>query len=60
MGGRGNPLRDAAAIVGIGQTEFAKQTDRPDGQLAVVALVAARLATSGEGVPTSAVVVRAV
>jgi hypothetical protein len=35
MGGRANPRRDAAAIVGIGQTVFAKQIDRPVGQLAV-------------------------
>ena len=41
MGGRANPLRDAAAIVGIGQTEFAKQIDRPEGQLAAEAVVAA-------------------
>jgi len=42
MGGRASPLRDAAAIVGIGQTEFAKQIDRPEGQLAAEAVVAAR------------------
>ncbi len=36
-----NPLRDAAAIVGIGQTEFAKSIDRPEGQLAAEAVVAA-------------------
>jgi acetyl-CoA acetyltransferase len=36
-----NPLQDAAAIVGIGQTEFAKEIDRPEGQLAVEAVVAA-------------------
>jgi acetyl-CoA acetyltransferase len=36
-----NPLRDAAAIVGIGQTEFAKQIDRPEGQLAAEAVLAA-------------------
>jgi acetyl-CoA acetyltransferase len=41
MGGRANPLRDAAAVVGIGQTEFAKQIDRPEGQLAAEAVVAA-------------------
>ena len=41
MGRRANPLRDAAAIVGIGQTEFAKQIDRPEGQLAAEAVVAA-------------------
>jgi len=41
MGGRANPLRDAAAIVGIGQTEFAKEIDRPEGQLAAEAVVAA-------------------
>jgi acetyl-CoA acetyltransferase len=34
-------LQDAAAIVGIGQTEFAKQIDRPESQLAVEAVVAA-------------------
>jgi acetyl-CoA acetyltransferase len=38
---RDTPLRDAAAIVGIGQTEFAKQIDRPEGQLAAEAVVAA-------------------
>ena len=41
MGGRDNPLRDAAAIVGIGQTEFAKIIDRPQSQLAAEAVVAA-------------------
>ena len=41
MGGRANPLQDAAAIVGIGQTEFAKHIDRPEGQLAAEAVVAA-------------------
>jgi acetyl-CoA acetyltransferase len=34
-------LQDAAAIVGIGQTEFAKQIDRPESQLACEAVVAA-------------------
>jgi acetyl-CoA acetyltransferase len=34
-------LQDAAAIVGIGQTEFAKQIDRPETQLAAEAVVAA-------------------
>jgi hypothetical protein len=34
-------LQDAAAIVGIGQTEFAKQIDRPESQLAAEAVVAA-------------------
>jgi acetyl-CoA acetyltransferase len=34
-------LRDAAAIVGIGQTEFAKEIDRPESQLAAEAVVAA-------------------
>ena len=41
MGGRANPLRDAAAIVGVGQTEFAKQIDRPETQLAAEAVTAA-------------------
>src|SRR5580658_2148158 len=41
-----SPLQDAAAIVGIGQTEFAKQIDRPEGQLAAEAVVAA-LADAG-------------
>jgi acetyl-CoA acetyltransferase len=36
-----SPLRDAAAIVGIGQTEFATRIDRPEGQLAAEAVVAA-------------------
>jgi acetyl-CoA acetyltransferase len=36
-----SPLQDAAAIVGIGQTEFAKQIDRPEAQLAMEAVVAA-------------------
>jgi hypothetical protein len=44
MGGRANPLQDAAATVGIGQTELAKQIDRPEGQLAVVAAVVLRAA----------------
>jgi acetyl-CoA acetyltransferase len=34
-------LRDAAAIVGIGQTEFAKQIDRSETELAAEAVVAA-------------------
>jgi acetyl-CoA acetyltransferase len=34
-------LQDAAAIVGIGQTEFAKEIDRPEPQLACEAVVAA-------------------
>ncbi|HEY2214962.1 MAG TPA: hypothetical protein VGH31_07900, partial [Acidimicrobiales bacterium] len=34
-------LQDAAAIVGIGQTEFAKSIDRPETQLAAEAVVAA-------------------
>jgi len=37
-----HPLRDAAAIVGIGRTEFAKAIDRPEPQLAAEAVVAAR------------------
>jgi acetyl-CoA acetyltransferase len=41
-----SPLQDAAAIVGIGQTEFAKQIDRPESQLAAEAVVAA-LADAG-------------
>jgi acetyl-CoA acetyltransferase len=41
-----SPLQDAAAIVGIGQTEFAKRIDRPEGQLAAEAVVAA-LADAG-------------
>ena len=40
IGGR-SPLQDAAAIVGIGQTEFAKQIDRSESQLAAEAVVAA-------------------
>jgi acetyl-CoA acetyltransferase len=41
-----SPLQDAAAIVGIGQTEFAKRIDRPESQLAAEAVVAA-LADAG-------------
>jgi acetyl-CoA acetyltransferase len=41
-----SPLQDAAAIVGIGQTEFAKRIDRPEAQLAAEAVVAA-LADAG-------------
>ena len=41
MRNRDNPLRDAAAIVGIGQTEFAKEIDRPEPQLAAEAVWAA-------------------
>jgi acetyl-CoA acetyltransferase len=41
-----SPLQDAAAIVGIGQTEFARQIDRPEPQLAAEAVVAA-LADAG-------------
>jgi acetyl-CoA acetyltransferase len=40
------PLQDASAIVGIGQTEFAKQIDRPESLLAAEAVVAA-LADAG-------------
>src|SRR5580698_4644764 len=40
------PLQDAAAIVGIGQTEFSKAIDRPESQLACEAVVAA-LADAG-------------
>jgi acetyl-CoA acetyltransferase len=36
-----SPLHDAAAIVGIGQTEFAKRIDRSESQLAAEAVVAA-------------------
>jgi len=36
MGGRANPLRDAAAIVGIGQTEFGEHIDRLEGEPAAV------------------------
>src|SRR5580700_4024372 len=39
-------LQDAAAIVGIGQTEFSKAIDRPEAQLACEAVVAA-LADAG-------------
>lgn len=42
----GKVLRDSTAIVGIGQTEFAKQIDRPETQLAAEAVVAA-LADAG-------------
>jgi acetyl-CoA acetyltransferase len=38
---RRSALQDAAAIVGIGQTEFTKQIDRPESQLACEAVVAA-------------------
>ncbi|MHB8317697.1 MAG: lipid-transfer protein [Acidimicrobiales bacterium] len=34
-------LQDATAIVGIGQTEFGKQINRPEGQLAAEAVVSA-------------------
>jgi acetyl-CoA acetyltransferase len=43
---RRSPLQDAAAIVGIGQTEFAKQINRSESQLAAEAVVAA-LADAG-------------
>jgi hypothetical protein len=87
MGGRANPLRDAAAIVVIGQTEFAKQMSLERygfcGRGEAAAFVADGslrwdtgslpvntstsqvegtrhcLVTSGEGVPTSAIVPRA-
>ncbi len=39
--GARSPLQDAAAIVGIGQTEFAKRIDRSESQLAAEAVVAA-------------------
>ena len=41
MSSSASPLKDAAAIVGIGQTEFAKQIDRPETQLAAEAVLAA-------------------
>jgi acetyl-CoA acetyltransferase len=44
--GRGFPLRDAAAIVGIGQTAFAKSLAQSESQLAAEAVVAA-LADAG-------------
>src|ERR1035438_3065001 len=43
---RRSPLQDAAAIVGIGQTEFAKQINRSESQLAAEPVVAA-LADAG-------------
>ncbi len=46
MTGARSPLQDAAAIVGIGQTEFAKSIDRSESQLAAEAVVAA-LADAG-------------
>ncbi len=36
-----HPMRDAAAIVGIGQTPFAKHLDHPEAQLAAEAVVMA-------------------
>jgi hypothetical protein len=41
MGGRTNPRRDAAVIVGTGQTEFDTQIDRSEGQPAAMVLRAA-------------------
>jgi hypothetical protein len=41
MGGRTNPRRDAAAIVGTGQTEFATQIDLPEGHRGAMVLRAA-------------------
>jgi hypothetical protein len=38
MGGRANPLRDAAAIVNTGQTGFAEEIERPEGPPAAVAV----------------------
>ncbi len=40
-GDRGAALRDKAAVVGIGQTAFAKHLDAPEAQLACEAVVAA-------------------
>ena len=69
------PLRATAVIVGVGQIEFAKAIDRPEAHLAADSVMAARrdagieptevhaaptcLVTSCEGVPTSAIVLRA-
>ena len=54
--------RPAAATVGTG-TEFAQEIDRPEGQPAAVAVgvdgASTCLVTSGEGGPTSAVLLRA-
>jgi acetyl-CoA acetyltransferase len=47
-----SPLQDAAAIVGIGQTEFAKQIDRPESQLACEAV---KLALDDAGIHPSEV-----
>ncbi len=41
-----HPLRDAAAVVGIGATEFSKDSGRSELQLAVEAITAA-LADAG-------------
>jgi acetyl-CoA acetyltransferase len=43
------PLANAAAIVGVGQTEFSKHADRSETQLAAEAIIAA-LADAGLGV----------
>ncbi len=55
--------RPAAATVGTGPTEFAQEIDRPEGQPAAVAVgvdgASTCLVTSGEGRPTSAVLLRA-
>ena len=40
-GGALTPIRDAAAIVGIGQTEFAKDIGRPEQTIALEAILAA-------------------
>ncbi|HEY1831525.1 MAG TPA: lipid-transfer protein [Acidimicrobiales bacterium] len=47
-----SPLQDAAAIVGIGQTEFAKQIDRPESELACEAV---KLALDDAGIHPSEV-----
>ncbi len=61
MGGRANPLQDAAAIVGIGQTEIDRQIGRQlrGTSTSLVEGAQACLVTSGECVPTSAIVLRA-
>jgi hypothetical protein len=49
MGGRANPLRDAAAIVNTGQTGFAEDASEVDGLTSFTLKTRDEVATTGRG-----------
>jgi hypothetical protein len=61
MGGRANPLQDAAAMQGIGQTERAKKIvrQRRGTFTSQVEVPPTWLVVSGESAPSSALVLQA-